>query len=153
VLFSGQTALGPLVTSGASYTAAALALLIACKALAYSVSMSSFRGGPVFPALFTGAAGGMLLSHLPGLPLVAGVAMGIGAMSAVMLQLPLTSVLLASLLLGSDGLALMPLAIVTVAVAYVCSLRLASRQPEEQTAASAPAAQAPVPAPPPQVSR
>ncbi len=42
------------------------------------VSLSSFRGGPVFPALFTGAAGGILLSHLPGLPLVAGVAMGIG---------------------------------------------------------------------------
>src|SRR5262249_4209719 len=58
VLFSGQDALGPLVTSGASYTAAALALLVACKALAYSASMSAFRGGPVFPALFTGAAGG-----------------------------------------------------------------------------------------------
>ncbi len=41
----------------------------------------------------------MALSHLPGLPLVAGVAMGIGAMTAVMLRLPLTSVLLATLLL------------------------------------------------------
>lgn len=124
VLFSGQDALGPLVTSGASYTVGALLLLIACKAVAYSVSMSGFRGGPVFPAMFVGAAGGMLMSHLPGLPLVAGVAMGIGAMSAVMLQLPLTSVLLATLLLGSDGLAAMPLAIVAVAVAYVTSARL-----------------------------
>ncbi len=133
VLFSGQNALGPLVTSGASYTAAALALLVACKALAYSASMSAFRGGPVFPALFVGAAGGMLMSHLPGLPLVAGVAMGIGAMSAVMLQLPLTSVLLATLLLGSDGLAVMPLAIIAVAVAYVGSFQLTPPpQPEAQ---------------------
>jgi H+/Cl- antiporter ClcA len=124
VLFSGQDALGPLVTSGASYTAAALVLLVACKALAYSVSMSGFRGGPVFPAMFVGAAGGMALSHLPGLPLVPAVAMGIGAMSAVMLRLPLTSVLLASLLLGSDGVAVTPLAIVAVAVAYVVSARL-----------------------------
>ena len=35
VLFSGQTQLGPLVTSSASYTLAALLLLIACKGLAY----------------------------------------------------------------------------------------------------------------------
>jgi H+/Cl- antiporter ClcA len=133
VLFSGQVALGPLVTSGASYTVAALALLVACKALAYSASMSAFRGGPVFPALFVGAAGGMLMSHLPGLPLVAGVAMGIGAMSAVMLQLPLTSVLLATLLLGSDGLAVMPLAIIAVVVAYVGSSQLTPPpQPEAQ---------------------
>jgi hypothetical protein len=33
--------------------------------------------------------------------MVAGVAMGIGAMSAVMLTLPLTSVLLATIMLGS----------------------------------------------------
>ena len=35
---------------------AALVLLIACKALAYSASLSGFRGGPVFPSMFLGAA-------------------------------------------------------------------------------------------------
>ena len=124
VLFSGQTQLGPLVTSSASYTLAALLLLIACKGLAYGASLSSFRGGPIFPAMFIGAAGGMAMSHLPGLPLVPALAMGIGAMSAVMLRLPLTSVLLASLLLGSDALPVMPLAIIAVAVSYVVSARL-----------------------------
>jgi H+/Cl- antiporter ClcA len=122
VLFSGQTALGPLVTS-TGYTAAALVLLVACKSLAYGVSMSGFRGGPVFPAMFIGAAGGMAMMHLPGLPLVPAVAMGIGAMSAVMLRLPLTSVLLATVLLGADGLAVTPLVIVAVAVAYVGAAR------------------------------
>jgi hypothetical protein len=43
--------------------------------------------------------------------------MGIGALCAVMLRLPLTSVLLATLLLSSDGLQVMPLAIVAVVVA------------------------------------
>jgi H+/Cl- antiporter ClcA len=119
VLFSGQSALGPLITHGAAYTAAALVLLIACKALAYSASLSGFRGGPVFPSMFIGAAGGMALSHLAGLPLIAGVAMGIGAMCAVMLRLPFTSVLLATLLLAGDGLTVMPLVIVAVVVAYV----------------------------------
>ncbi len=124
VLFSGQAALGPLIQHSASYTVGALLLLLTCKGLAYSASLSSFRGGPIFPAMFLGAAGGIALSHLPGLPLVPGVAMGIGAMSAVMLRLPLTSVLLATLLLSSDGLAVTPLAIVAVIVAYVVSARL-----------------------------
>jgi H+/Cl- antiporter ClcA len=124
VLFSGQSALGPFISRSASYTVGVLLLLIACKGLAYGASLSSFRGGPTFPAMFLGAAGGMALSHLRGLPLVDGVAMGIGAMTVVMLRLPLTSVLLATLLLSPDGLVVMPLAIVAVVVAYVLSARL-----------------------------
>ena len=138
VLFSGQDALGPLITHSAGYTVGALLLLLACKGLAYGTSLSSFRGGPIFPAMFIGAAGGMVLSHLPGLPLVAGVAMGIGAMSAAMLRLPLTSVLLATLLLSSDGLQVMPLAIVAVVVSYVVSIRLAPAPAEDSAAEAAP---------------
>jgi H+/Cl- antiporter ClcA len=145
VLFSGQDALGPFVSQSASYSVGALVLLVACKGLAYSASLASFRGGPVFPAMFLGAAGGMALSHLPGLPLVPGVAMGIGAMSVVMLRLPMTSVLLATLLLASDGLAVMPLVIVAVAVAYVASARLTPAPPSAPTAG--PAAEEPVQAP------
>ena len=78
MLFSGQDALGPLIEKAAGWTVGALVLLIVCKGLAYSVSLSSFRGGPTFPGMFIGAAGGIALSHLPGLPMIAGVAMGIG---------------------------------------------------------------------------
>jgi H+/Cl- antiporter ClcA len=147
VLFSGQDQIGPFVTSSASYTVAALLLLLACKGLAYGVSMSGFRGGPTFPAMFIGAAGAMAMSHLPGLPLVPAVAMGIGAMTTVMLRLPLSSVLVASLLLGSDALAVTPLAIVAVAVAYVVSVRL-TPAPQAETAPAARQPPAPVgPAP------
>ncbi|TMC02441.1 MAG: hypothetical protein E6J41_29960 [Chloroflexi bacterium] len=127
VLFSGQTSLGPLIDDAAGYSAWTLVVLMVCKGLAYGASMSSFRGGPIFPALFLGAAGGVALSHLPGLALVPAVGMGMGAMSATMLRLPLTSVLLASLLLLADGLAIMPVVIVAVVVAYVASARLAAR--------------------------
>ena len=127
VLFSGQEGLGPLISHSRAYTVGALLLLLACKSLAYGTSLSSFRGGPIFPAMFIGAAGGIAMSHLPGLPLVPGVAIGIGSMAAVMLRLPMTSVLLATLLLASDGLAVMPLAIVAVVVAYVVAARLAPR--------------------------
>jgi H+/Cl- antiporter ClcA len=127
VLFSGQTALGPLIERGASYTVVVLLLLLACKGLAYCASLSGFRGGPVFPTLFLGAAGGIAMSHLPGLPLVAASAMGMGALFAVVLGMPLTAVLLVTLFLGSDGVAVMPLVIVAVVVAYVVAARLAPR--------------------------
>ena len=92
--------------------------------------------------MFIGAAGGMAMSHLPGMSLVPGVGMGIGAMCAVMLKLPLTSVLLATLLLFSNGLAVMPLVIVAVVVAYVASTRLApASAPAPAPAAAAVTAQ------------
>jgi chloride channel protein, CIC family len=146
VLFSGQNALGPLIVHSASYTAGALVLLVVCKSLAYAVSMSGFRGGPVFPAMFVGAAGGLALSHLPGLEPIPAAAMGIGAMCAVLLRLPMTSVLLATVLLTSDGLAVMPVVIVAVVVAYVASAGLIPA-PQPASAQPAPAA-ASVPAVP-----
>jgi chloride channel protein, CIC family len=145
VLFSGQSALGPFIGQAAGYSIGALLLLLVCKGLAYGASMSGFRGGPVFPAMFVGAVGGAALSHLPGLPLVPAVAMGIGAMSAVMLRLPLTSVLLATLLLQSDGLAVTPLVIVAVVIAYVVSARITP------TTAGGPAPES-TPAPGPQTA-
>jgi H+/Cl- antiporter ClcA len=124
VLFSGQDQLGPLIGGAAGWSVGALLLLVACKGIAYALSLSSFRGGPVFPAMFIGATGGMAAADLPGLELVPAVAMGIGAMCTVMLSLPLTSTLLATLLLGADGLAAMPLVIVAVVVAYVTTAHL-----------------------------
>ena len=53
--------------------------------------------------------------------MTAGIAMGMGAMTAVMLRMPMTAVLLASLLLGSDGIVAMPLVIVAVVIAYVAT--------------------------------
>jgi H+/Cl- antiporter ClcA len=74
--------------------------------------------------MFLGAAGGIALSHLPGLPMIAGAAMGIGAMTAGALRLPMTAVLLPSLLFLSDSLALMPLVIVAVVVSYIVTTRI-----------------------------
>lgn len=124
VLFSGQSALPSLISDGAAWPLGALLLLILCKALAYGLSLSAFRGGPVFPAMFVGAALGIAASHLPGMALVPAVGVGIGAMCVSMLRLPLTSVLLATVLLSSDAYAVMPLVIVAVVVAHVITGRL-----------------------------
>jgi len=129
VLFSGQDAMDPLLVHSAGYTGGALLLLLAAKGLGYAISLAAFRGGPIFPAMFLGAALGVLLSHLPGLPMVAGAAMGIGAMCVTMLRLPITSVMLATLLLLADGLAVMPLVIVAVVVAHLVTARLTPARP------------------------
>ena len=76
------------------------------------------------------------MSHLPGLPLVAAVAMGIGAMTAAVMKLPLTSVLLASLLVLSDAAKVMPLVIVAVVVAYVAVAHIGPRLASRTAAAS-----------------
>jgi membrane protein implicated in regulation of membrane protease activity len=55
--------------------------------------------------------------------------MGIGDMCVTMLGFPLVSVLLATLLLASDGLQVMPLVIVAVVVAYVGRAWLLPRLP------------------------
>ena len=94
--------------------------------------------------MFIGAAGGIALSHLPGLPMIAGAAMGIGAMLVVMLDLPLTAVLFTAIFLSADAVALTPLVIVAVVVAYVASARLApapTPAPSAETAAEPGSAQ------------
>ena len=68
MLFSGQDALSPLIQHARSYTAAALVLLIASQVAGLQRLLSGFRGGPIFPSMFIGAAGGIALSHLPGSP-------------------------------------------------------------------------------------
>jgi H+/Cl- antiporter ClcA len=148
VLFSGQSDMGPLVDHAASYSVGTLLLLLVCKTLAYGASRGSFRGGPIFPALFIGTAGGVAMSHLPGLPLVAAVAMGIGAMMAATTKLPLTSVLIACLLMLSDAVSVTPLVIVAVVIAYVAVAhiepRLAARLASSEHVSSG--AQADIPA-------
>jgi H+/Cl- antiporter ClcA len=124
VLFSGQSALPSLLQNAGGWAVGALVLLIVCKGLAYAVSLSAFRGGPTFPGMFIGAVGGIALSHLPGLPMIAGAAMGIGAMTAVMLELPLTAVLFTAIFLSADAVALTPLVIVAVVVGYVANAHL-----------------------------
>jgi len=130
VLFSGQSALPPLVAHAADYSVATLLLLALCKMVAYSLSLSAFRGGPVFPAMFVGGALGIAASGLPGMELASSIAIGIGAMSATMLRLPLTATLLAVLLLGADGVTVTPAVIVAVVGAFVMTNVLPAPRPD-----------------------
>jgi H+/Cl- antiporter ClcA len=138
VLFSGQDALPDLVEHAADYSLGVMILLILCKALAYGMSLSAFRGGPVFPSMFIGAAVGIAASGLPGMNLAAGIATGIGAMCAAMLRLPLTSTLLAVVLMGTDGILVTPQVVVAVAVAFVITNLLPAPGPKAAEPAEPP---------------
>jgi H+/Cl- antiporter ClcA len=138
VLFSGQNAMPDLIGHAAEYSVGLLILIIVCKALAYALSLSAFRGGPVFPSIFIGAAIGIAMSALPGASLAAAIASGIGAMCAAMLRLPLTATLLAVLLLGPDAATVTPQAVVAVATAFIVISLLPDpgpKTPESQPAA------------------
>jgi H+/Cl- antiporter ClcA len=127
VLFSGESGLPGLVSQGATWSISALVLLIVFKGIAYGVSLGSFRGGPTFPAVFLGAAGGLLASHLPGFPLTPAVAVGMGAATAAVLKLPISAIALATLLTVKGGTADEPLIIVAVVVAYLVRVILSNR--------------------------
>jgi H+/Cl- antiporter ClcA len=129
VLFDGQGALPNLITDASGWTLGALALLILFKGLAYSLSLGSFRGGPTFPALFLGAAAGLMATHVPGLPETAAVAIGLGAGTVAILRLPLSAVLIATLLTSHSGAGVEPLIIVGVVVAYIATLQLSNWTP------------------------
>jgi H+/Cl- antiporter ClcA len=119
VLFSGQDAFGSLLSSQGTIALSTLALLLVFKGLAWSISLGNFRGGPTFPALFLGVVAGLLAAHLPGYAETPAVAALMGAACVSILRLPLSSVTIASLLSSKAGLAVAPLIIVAVVVAYL----------------------------------
>jgi H+/Cl- antiporter ClcA len=127
VLFSGQDALPGLVTGAGTWSVGALLMVILCKGLAWGVSLGGFRGGPTFPAIYLGAAGGIAASHLPGFSLTAGIAVGIGVMVVAVLKLPLSAIIIATALTASSGLAVGPLIILGVVAAYLATLALQGR--------------------------
>jgi H+/Cl- antiporter ClcA len=137
VLFSGQDALPGLVDQASIWSVATLVWLIVCKGLAWGASLGTFRGGPTFPAIFVGAAGGILASHLPGLPLTPAVAVGMGVGVAAFLKLPLSAIIIATALTATGGLSTGPLIIVGVVVAYLATLGLEGRLGDRRAAAAA----------------
>jgi H+/Cl- antiporter ClcA len=132
VLFSGSSALVPLVDQAATLSLGTLALLLLLKGIAWSISMGSFRGGPVFPAIFMGTVGGILASHLPGLPEGAGVAVVLAASVTAILRLPLSSVVIAAGLTAPTGPASLTLVVISAVVAYVAVDKIFDRRGSSQ---------------------
>ncbi|MFD7838547.1 chloride channel protein [Streptomyces sp. NPDC059761] len=117
VASSGQDTMGRLVADPHAWGVGALIAVLLCKGAAFSLCLGSLRGGPIFPSLFLGAAAGILCSPLPGLGVGAGLAAGMAAATVSALRLPVSTVILVVLVLGST--AMMPVAILSTVVAFV----------------------------------
>jgi H+/Cl- antiporter ClcA len=132
VLFSGSSALVPLVDQAATLSLGTMAMLLLLKGIAWSISMGSFRGGAVFPAIFMGTVGGLFASHLPGLPEGAAVAAVMAASVTAILRLPLSAVIIAAGLTGNTGPAALTLVVISVVVAHVVVGRIIDRRSRGQ---------------------
>ncbi|GAA3387792.1 chloride channel protein [Streptomyces roseoviridis] len=117
VALSGQAALAQLTADPQSWGVGALLAVLLFKATAYALCLGSLRGGLVFPALFLGAAAGVLLAPLPGLGVVPGAAAGMAAACAASLRLPVSSVALVVLVLGNFET--VPVVILAAVTAFV----------------------------------
>ena len=134
VLFSGQDQLPGLVSQAGTWSLAALTWLLVFKGLAYLLSLGSYRGGPTFPAMFLGAAAGIMASHLPGFAIQAAIGVGIGAAVVAVLRLPLSAIVIATVLTSHAVPNLEPLIIVGVVVSYVVTVALSRRPAPSQEA-------------------
>jgi chloride channel protein, CIC family len=118
-LFSGQQTIGTLISDRDSFSEGDLLVLIACYGFGYAVSLASFRGGPVFPAVMLGVAIGALLGDLPGLGGTPAIAIAMAAMTVSMLRFPVASILLVAILLASSALPAMPIIILAAVTAFI----------------------------------
>ncbi|MFC5799807.1 chloride channel protein [Streptomyces formicae] len=116
VASSGQAAMAQLAADPRSWGAGALIAVLAFKGVAYALCLASLRGGPIFPALFLGAALGVLLAPLPGFGVIPGLAAGMAAAAAAAFRLPVSSVVLVALLLGS--IAMIPVVMLAAVIAF-----------------------------------
>jgi H+/Cl- antiporter ClcA len=126
VLFSGQASVPALATEDS--TRIVLILLVA-KALAYGVSLGcGFRGGPVFPAIFLGIGLATLAVIWFDASPTWAIAVGAAAGTAAVTRMLLTSMVLASLLVGPAGLDAVPSAVLAASAAWLAVKALDRRR-------------------------
>ncbi|HET6696146.1 MAG TPA: chloride channel protein [Gaiellaceae bacterium] len=117
VLFSGQASVPTLAAEDS--TKIVLVLLVA-KALAYGVSLGcGFRGGPVFPAIFLGIAIAELSVIWFDTSPTWAIAVGAAAGTAAVTGLLLSSMVLATLLVGAVGVDAVPSAVLAASTAWL----------------------------------
>jgi H+/Cl- antiporter ClcA len=126
VLFSGQTSIPTLLSTGTEW---GLVAVVLAKALAYAISLGSgFRGGPVFPAIFIGTAVAVVIGDAIGMSPTAAVAIGAACGMAAFTRLVVTSLLFAVLLTGVNGAGAIPAATLATVTAWIVAFVIDRRR-------------------------
>jgi H+/Cl- antiporter ClcA len=126
---SGQAALARLAAHPGELSVGALVLLVLWKGLAWGIALGSLRGGPIFPSVLLGAATALACAGLPGFGFAPALSLGIAAASASVTGLPLTSSVLAVLLMGKDSQHQMPLIVAASVVSFVATQLIDRKRP------------------------
>lgn len=137
--FSGSESMVAMAENPGAWPVSALLLLLACKGIGYALSLGALRGGPIFPAAFLGMTLGVLLSHLPGLNAVSGMAIGMAAASAALMRLPLSSIMIVVLTFGSSIIGIISIVIIASVAAFLTGRVLERLMPQSSDEAATPA--------------
>ena len=117
ILFSGQASLNAVASADSTKI---VVILLVAKFLAYGVSLGcGFRGGPVFPAIFLGVALASLTVVVFDVSPTLAIAVGTAAGAAAQTRLLITPVLLAAVLVGTQGTDAIPAAVLASAAAWL----------------------------------
>jgi H+/Cl- antiporter ClcA len=117
ILFSGQASLNAVTSAGSTKI---VMILLVAKFLAYAVSLGcGFRGGPVFPAVFLGVALASLTVVVFDVSPTLAIAVGAAAGTAAQTRLLITPVLLAAVLVGTQGTDAVPAAVLASAAGWL----------------------------------
>ncbi|MFF1632907.1 ion channel protein [Leifsonia sp. NPDC058248] len=135
-LFKGLEQMGELVQSRADYTAWQLVGIVGVKLVALVVAASAgFRGGRIFPAVFIGAAVGVLANALvPSIPLAVAVGAGVLGLTLAIARDGWIALFIAAAVTGSA--AVIPLLILVILPTWL----MVSRAPLMLITAPAPEA-------------
>ncbi|MGA1836188.1 ion channel protein [Herbiconiux sp. 11R-BC] len=144
-LFKGLSQMAQLVGERDQLTVGTLALIVAVKVVALVISAAAgFRGGRIFPAVFIGAAVGVLANAvLPGIPLPVAVAAGVLGMTLAISRDGWIALFVGVAVTGS--VVVLPLLCIAVLPAWLLVSRapeMIVHHPEDAPAQPAPAARA-----------
>ena len=105
-MFSGQHTMSTLIDNAATTSIALLLLLAVGKMFATTVLLrTGFFGGPIFPAIFAGAALGIALNGLLDAPIVVALAGTIAGIITVSIRQPLAAAFLVVAITGASTVA------------------------------------------------
>ena len=121
LMFSGEASIGPIMADPAQVGITMLLFMAALKPLMLALSFKSgYLGGPIFPVLFAAIMIGLALSLVfPGVPVNVLTACIEAAVVTLVLDAPLTSILLVAVITAADAnlLELIVVAAVTAMIA------------------------------------
>jgi H+/Cl- antiporter ClcA len=100
LLYSGQNEIITILFQSSAYSFGFLLLLMVGKSLVTAISFNTvFKGGPVFPFLFMGGTLGVAINQLmPFIPQGVAVTAGMAAIASALFPLPISVILLVSLM-------------------------------------------------------